>query len=64
MNDIILVDVNCVVIADIHVIHRRPGLWMIPIAKEHCRFCGGLIPRNNIHHYHLRSASIVKSQFY
>lgn len=64
MNDIIVADMNCVVIADINVIHRRHGLWMSPIAKEHSRFCGGLISRNNVHHCYLRLASIVKSQVY
>ena len=64
MNDIILVDVNCVVIADINVTHRRRGLWMNPIAKEHCRFCCGIMPQNNIHHYHLRTAKMLKSRFY
>ena len=63
MNDIILVDINCVVVADINVIHRRHGLWMNPIAKEHCRFCCGLIPRNDIHRYHLPSVKMFKFGF-
>jgi len=64
MNDIILVDMNCVVIADINVTHRRHGLWMNPTVKEHCRFCSGLTPQTNIQHYHLRSAKKLKSRFY